>query len=70
MFFLDHYKEDTNDIIEIGKNRIGVIGFVDGVGDDYDEDKGNRNVKNKSKKTIWEKLNRKQNNKKDAKKMI
>ena len=55
LFFLDHYKEDTNEVIEIGKNRIGVIGFVDGVGDDYDEDKGNRNVKNKSKKTIWEK---------------
>ena len=67
----DHNNENNSEIIEIGKNRIGVIGFVDG-GDIYkDEDKANGNIKKNTttKKTIWEKLKRKQNNnKKDSKK--
>ncbi len=49
-----------------------MIGFVDG-GDIYkDEDKANGNIKKNTttKKTIWEKLKRKQNNnKKDSKKI-
>jgi hypothetical protein len=72
----EQHKEDNNEIVEIGKHRIGVIDLTVDDGDDYDDEKNRDKNKNKNKKqtenkkNIWGKLKGKlNNNKKELKKI-